>query len=131
MNQKNWLIFIFILITFCITSCVKDLPPGNYEAAEVGKLKKVMPGVIISKRPIWIYSNKPDLPFSDNFGNVQDGPLDQTKRKRGFEYVVKLNNGEIVSIAQDEDLKLKSKQHVLLIYGTTTRIVADDGSDDV
>lgn len=125
-------ISLFTVLTFlCLlfTGCAKTLPPGSYDASEVGKVKKVVPGVIISKRPINIFAKK--SPTTLNSGDDQAVPAgDSVKRTHGYEFIVKLNDGDIVSIAQDEDLKLKVKQHVLVIYGGNTRIVADEGSED-
>lgn len=120
-------ILLIILSALFLSACAKDLPPSHYESAEVGKLKKVIPGVIISKRPILIDTKKSDAAIA-----VDGKPtmISDTKRTRGYEYVVKLSNGDIVSVAQDEDLKLKNKQHVLVIYGENTRVVADEGSGE-
>jgi hypothetical protein len=52
-------------------------------------------------------------------------------RSHGYEYVIKLNSGAIVSVVQTEEVPLKTKQKVLLIGGDTTRVVPDDGSDDI
>lgn len=129
MIKKMSLFAALMSIFILFTGCAKNLPPGNYDASEVGKVKKVVPGVIISKRPINIFAKKSNS--SLGAGDDQAVPAgDSVKRTHGYEFIVKLNDGDIVSIAQDEDLKLKVKQHVLVIYGGNTRIVADEGSDD-
>ena len=46
------------------------------------------------------------------------------------EYVIKLNSGHIISVVQAENIKLKNKQRILVIYGANTRVVADHGSED-
>lgn len=122
------LFFIIVTAIFCITlsSCAKNPSPGNYDVAEVGKLKKAVPGVIISMRPIYI--NEKTTTVTKDADDQLMG--DSVKRKRGYEYVVKLANGEIVSIVQDEELNLKVRQHILVITGDNARIVPDDGSDD-
>lgn len=126
MKKKISLFAAVASVCLLFAGCAKDLPPGSYDANEVGKVKKVVPGVILSKRPINIFSKKSDSSVGDQAAPAGSG----VKRSHGYEYVVKLNDGDIVSIAQDEDLKIKVKQHVLVIYGGNTRIVADDGSDD-
>lgn len=127
---KKMSLFAALMSVFILfTGCAKDLPPGSYDASEVGKVKKVVPGVIISKRPINIFAKKSNSTLAA--GDDQAVPAGESvKRTHGYEFIVKLNDGDIVSIAQDEDLKLKVKQHVLVIYGGNTRIVADEGSDD-
>lgn len=135
MKYKKMICCITASLSLLLYGCTKDLPPGSYDAAEVGKLKKVVPGIIISKRPIHIYANKSENVAKSTESAAMPEEDHQllgsgVKRKRGYEYVVKLNSGDIVSIAQDEDLRLKVKQHILVIYGSITRIVPDEGSDD-
>lgn len=108
--------FCIVLLTGCAS---KTVTPGNYDSAEVGKINQVAPGVIISKRPVNI--NAPATnPAAAPTANVPTGP--------GVEYIVKLNSGSIVSVVQAEDLRLKVKQHILVVYGATTRIVPDESN---
>ena len=117
------IIFLLSVLLLILTSCSKDLPLGNYDATEVGKVKKVAPGVVISMRAVKFHSKNSETDKSDNPGTEYvDGG-------RGYEYVIRLNSGEIVSVAQAEDLKFKANQHVLVIYGNTTRVMPDDSND--
>ncbi len=127
MKKKISLLAIFLSSCLLFTGCAKNIQPGIYDASEVGKMKKVVPGVIISKRPIKIVKKSSNPEVNEDQAIPQGSNV---KRSHGYELIVKLNDGDIVSIAQDEDLKLKVKQHVLVIYGDNTRIVADEGSDD-
>ena len=102
----------------------KDLPAGNYDASEAGKVKKVAPGVVISSRAIKFHSKNVETGSTSNPG------ADYVDGGRGYEYVIRLNSGEIVSVAQAEDLKFKANQHVLVIYGSTTRVMPDEGSEN-
>ncbi len=129
--MKNKAVFksigIFLLGLFLV-SCHSDLPPGEYDASEIGKIKKVIPGTIISMRKVHLRNQNPEgvnaiKPGSDSF---MESGYNQT---RGVEYVIKLNSGGIISVVQSEDLKLKNKQKILVIYGRHTRVVADNGSD--
>ena len=109
---------------FQLTGCAKHIQPGNYDATEIGKLKNAFPGTIVAMRPVNIRS-KAD-------GNGLDVANDDNSlvRSHGFEYVVKLSSGALISLVQTDDLALKTKQHVLVIYGDMARIVADDGGDE-
>ncbi len=130
-------IFKCLAISLCIglTGCSKNITPGDYDSAEVGKIKKVVPGVIISKRPVRIHNPTAESTSStiDNSNpaaaNAASGDAGMN-RTHGYEYVIRLNSGAIISLVQTEDLNLKTKQHILVIYGNNTRVVADDGSDD-
>lgn len=127
MNTKSVFKFIAIfLLGLALIGC-KEQPPGEYDANEVGKIKRVVPGVVISKRAVNLHRPTSQAQAKEtNESNFVDGGYNQT---RGVEYVIKLNSGSIISVVQSEDLKLKNKQKILVIYGRTTRVVADNGSD--
>jgi outer membrane lipoprotein SlyB len=112
MNKKilfNSIVAIFL--SFILASCTKTVVPGEYDINEVGKVKKVIPGMIVSKQPVNLHRNE-----DSSYGPSQ-----------GVEYVIKLNSGRIISVVQSEDLKLKPKQKILVIRGRHTRVVADNG----
>jgi outer membrane lipoprotein SlyB len=123
---KNLLKFIYLMLfSTMLVNCSKTLPPGEYDANEVGKVKKVIPGMILSKRPVSLHRNlNPQSQGSNN--NFVDNGYGQS---HGIEYVIRLNSGGIISVVQAEDLKLKAKQKILVIYGKNTRVVADNGSE--
>ncbi|MBI2786451.1 MAG: hypothetical protein HYX60_09195 [Legionella longbeachae] len=122
MNRKNvFKTILVIFLGFALASC-KTIQPGDYDTNEVGKVKKVIPGVIISKRPVNLHRNA--IKNTDN--HLVDNGYSQS---HGVEYVIKLHSGEIISVVQAEDLKLKNKQKILIIYGKNTRVVADNGSE--
>jgi outer membrane lipoprotein SlyB len=123
-NKTVFKSILVLLFGLCIASC-KDLPPGEYDAAEIGQVKKVVPGTIISKRPVNLHKNNADG-ANQQSNNFVDNGYNQT---HGVEYVIKLNSGSVISIVQSEDLNLKNKQKILVIYGKNTRVVADKGSD--
>jgi outer membrane lipoprotein SlyB len=117
-----------LLLGLILVGCNKDLPPGEYDANEIGKIKKVIPGTIISMRKVNLHKSNEVAPAQNKPGSESliEGGYNQT---RGVEYVIKLNSGGIISVVQAEDLKLKNKQKILVIYGRNTRVVADNGSD--
>ena len=97
-------------------------PTGDYNETDVGKINKVVQGVIVSERTVNVYNH----PTTNNSMTSPDPATDVT-RKIGYEYVIKLDTGSIVSVVQTENLHLEPKQHILVIYGTSTRVVADEG----
>ncbi|USQ12871.1 hypothetical protein J2N86_09155 [Legionella lytica] len=124
--MKNKSVFKFILVAFlglALSSC-KTTPLGEYDANEVGKIKKVIPGTVISKRTVNLH--RQTAAKNSSSGDFVDNGYNQT---RGVEYVIKLKSGGIISVVQSEDLNLKNKQKILVIYGKHTRVVADNGSE--
>lgn len=133
MKRKSIIASLVLSCSIVLSGCSsKDLPPGDYDASEVGKIKKVVPGVIISKRPVNIHSKNTDTvaPGADNNTPPADTTDNTGGRSHGFEYVIRLNSGAIISVVQTEDVQLKTKQHILVIYGSNTRVVPDEGNDN-
>jgi outer membrane lipoprotein SlyB len=130
MNNKGlFKSIILVLLGLILVSCSKELPPGEYDANEIGKIKKVIPGTIISMRKVNLHKQAQEAVAGHTkvgSDSLMEGGYNQT---RGVEYVIKLNSGGIISVVQAEDLKLKNKQKILVIYGRNTRVVADNGSD--
>lgn len=124
------LFLILALICTSLIGCAKAVQPGDYDSAEVGKIKKVVPGVIISKRPVNIHNKTAETVSANVAAPATEEANNTLGRSHGFEYVIRLNSGSIISVVQTEDLELKSKQHILVIYGDNTRVVADDGSEE-
>jgi outer membrane lipoprotein SlyB len=134
MKCKNILTCFAAVLVLTLSACSsKTIAPGDYDSSEVGKIKKVVPGVIISKRPVRIHSQVADstsTAIDNNTTAATNNDDNALNRSHGFEYVIRLNSGAIISLVQTEDLNLQTKQHILVIYGKNTRVVADDGSDD-
>jgi outer membrane lipoprotein SlyB len=120
---------LVMLLTLAVTGCGKDMP-GDYDAAEVGKIKKVVPGTIVSMRPVRLHNKNADIGITGH-ANTQPANLDaNVTGSHGYEYVIKLNSGGIISVVQAEQSKLKVKQKILVIYGRNTRVVPDNGSEN-
>lgn len=117
-KKLGMLMIAAVMLAGCAS---KTLPPANYDSAEVGKVKKVTAGTIVSMRAVNVRTR-------EEAANATDA---MPVRSHGYEYVIKLNSGAIVSVVQTEEVPLKTKQKVLLIGGDTTRVVPDDGSEDV
>ena len=118
-----------VLMALTLTYCTKPIAgqaTGDYDAGDVGKVNKVLQGTIISGRVVNVY-NKPEGQAIQNTSNELNADV---TRRTGYEYVIKLDTGAIVSVVQTENLHLKPKQHILVIYGASTRVVADEGSTE-
>lgn len=109
------------------SSTVPSKPTGDYQTADVGKVNKVVPGMILSERIVNVY-NKSLIQREEMAGNTEINA--DVTRKTGHEYVIRLESGSIISVVQTEDLHLTPKQHILVIYGSSTRIVPDEGSEE-
>jgi outer membrane lipoprotein SlyB len=136
-----------------VSGCAQNLSPNTYHAAEVGVASKVVHGVIIGKRAVILDASKGDVgalagAVAGGAGGSAIGGSGQANvagavggavlggvvghaaekafnRREGFEYIIKLKDGSIISIAQEKSIQFEIHQKVLVIYGATTRIIPD------
>ncbi len=119
-----------IVTASSLSNCSSPAPAkatGDYQTADVGKVNKVVPGVILSQRIVNVY-NKSLMQREEIATNNETN--ENVTRTQGYEYVIKLDSGSIISVVQTEDLHLVPKQHILVIYGSSTRVVPDEGSEE-
>lgn len=147
---KFCLLFVSTLIMF---GCTKDISPSTYDTDQIGHASRVEPGQIISMRSVKIEQNTEiggiagagagavagstiggsseanilgaigGAVIGGLAGNAVEGHFNQ---QAGTEFIIKLDNGETISSTQATGLSLHEGQHVLVIYGKTTRIVPDN-----
>lgn len=146
-------IFLLLLFSFILLNgCAQNVSPNTYNAAEVGVVSHVVPGVIISKRLVNIDANSgggglagvaagaaAGSTVGSNtagsivgavggaaLGGVLGNAVDKAvNHHEGYEYIVRLKKDSTISVVQTEDLKFSEGQHVLVIYGAMTRIIPD------
>jgi len=141
------------MVCFALCNCIHNVSPNTYTHGEIGIAAKVNKGVIISKRIINIESTSGIGGVAGAVGGGAAGSmiggstatnvvgavggavvagvvgheLDKAiNRHTGYEYIIKLDDGKTISIAQEKSIQLAIGQKVLIIYGATTRIVPDD-----
>lgn len=150
------LIAIVLALQLGLSGCATNVSPNTYELSEVGVASKVVPGVILSKRAVTLDARRDNIGTGAGavIGGVTGSALGGRSHARtniagavggavigglvgsvadkainkhqGFEYMVKLKHGNIISVAQSKDLEFFVNQRVLVIYGATTRIVPDE-----
>lgn len=139
----------------CMMACTHNVSPNTYEACEAGVASEVVSGVVIGKRPVKIDANNNSgvgelagagigavagSSMSSHSrgslagaigGAILGGVVGNSVTKavsthKAYEYIINLNNGSTISIAQVQEAEFEMGQRVLVIYGSMTRIVADN-----
>lgn len=155
MKKVMFLILLSIMPLFMM-GCAQNVSPHTYEACEAGIASKVLSGVIIGKRPVKIdaSTNVGGLAGAGIggaggsamgggsrgsiagavggavIGGVVGRAMDKAVNShRAFEYIIRLQNGSTISIAQVQEMEFAVGQPVLIIYGAMTRIVPDNTID--
>ena len=154
--KKNLLFIALVVSVSVISACAKNVSPDTYASSAVGVANRVSYGVVVSKRAVKLdassnvggmagavagaaggsaiggsgRSNLVGAVGGAVLGGVLGNAADKSMNSRpGFEYIIKLKDGSIISIAQESDVQLAVKQRVLIIHGDMMRIVPDDTVD--
>lgn len=136
-----------------IVSCAQNVASNTYSAAEVGVAAKVVPGVVLSRRTVHIDGNSgagglagaaAGAAAGSGVGGSAQGNIvgaiggavagglignavdKSVNSQAGIEYIIKLKSGETISVVQAATVQFAPQQHILVIYGALTRLVADN-----
>src|SRR5579864_1162826 len=142
---------LICLLASCVafTSCAGNISSNTYTKSDVGVASKAVPGVIVSKRVVNIDNSTKSgglagatagavagTMVGGNLavnlmgavggavigGVIGNGADKAINHHLGFEYVVKLKGGSLISIVQSRDVSLHVNQRVLVVYSSNTDI---------
>jgi outer membrane lipoprotein SlyB len=135
-----------------LASCGPDYSPDTYASRAMQQANKVEQGTIVGVRPVQISADGTtgaasgaaaggvagtrigggDITsaFGGIGGGLLGGLIGTASEKaigntNGFEYIVRKGNGDMVSVAQKDQIALALGQKVLVIAGAQARIVPD------
>lgn len=153
--MKNLVVILVWAVCIFSVGCAPNISPNTYVGAEVGVVSRVQKGVVISKREVnidnaggaggvagtaagaaagstighGIAPNVAGAVGAAVVGGVIGHALDKNvNRHRGMEYIIRLGNGDTISVVQTTETLFHEGQHVLIIYGAVTRIIADSSA---
>lgn len=153
LSKKIIIISSALALTPLLGGCGPDLSPNTYSGSDVGVASRVVKGTIVSIRPIKIQQNSGvgavggavaggaggsmiGGTTAANIAGAAGGAVlggligneaeKQLRKDVGYEYIIQLDNNSTIAVTQQQDLQLALKQRVLVIYGSTTRIVPDN-----
>lgn len=151
--KKLLVVLPMLLLSIVLTGCSPNLSSNVLNAGEVGTVNKTASGVIISKRAVQIDNNSrvgglvgtgggalAGSLISHNttaqiagalggavLGGVIGNALDQSIHSQiGYEYVIRLQNHQVITVTQTQDTNLFVGQKVMVIYGPRTRLIPDN-----
>jgi outer membrane lipoprotein SlyB len=153
--MKKYALHFLTIISICaffLAGCAETLSPNTYTAKQAGRVNKVVPATIVSMRPVNISTNTGigglagvvagaaagsaigggsrmniiggtgGALAGGYLGNKVEGAFSNEK---GTEYVLRTKDGSYLTVTQVDELNLRIGQKVLIMYGSTTRIVPD------
>lgn len=150
--QKFFQLLLTVCFALTLTSCAEDISSNTYSAGEMSGASSVVKGVIITKRDVKVKTESSGGGYTGasagsilgslggrSYGGVLVGAMGgalvggivgnsidkSVSTQKGFEYVVRLHNGNIISLVQAADANFAINQHIMILYGARTRVIAD------
>lgn len=148
MNKK---ILTWAVLPFLMTACADNINSDHYSTGQTGKVSTVSQCTVISVRAVGVNS---DSGAGTLIGGIAGGVAGSTigggstahtlgavggallggfagnaaeqglSSQTGLEYIVKLDNGQIISVTQGTNQALAVGQRCMVLFGSTTRIIA-------
>lgn len=134
-----------------LTSCQSDINSNQYATSSVGRANAASECSVLSVRPVSVKSNNGlgtiigsvaggvagysigsgstahnlgaigGAVLGGVAGNAAQGALSS---QGGYEYVVKLSNGQVMTVTQGTDTLLTPGQRCMLLFGNPSRLIA-------
>ncbi len=136
---------------FTLGACTADISPDDYYASSAGTVNTAKPCTVVSIRPVTVRSN--DNNAGTLFGAAAGGVAGSTigggdtahvlgaiggalvggiagdaaqaelSKQTGFEYIVKLDNGTMVTVVQGNETIIQPGQRCFVLYGRQARVI--------
>ena len=119
MKKAALLMILPMLLT--AGACTSRIGADQYDTSAVGEVNRAVKGTVVSVRQISIASNNgAGTLIGGAAGNAaQEGLSSQS----GYEYVIQLDNGSMVTVSQGNDVLLNPGQKCMVLYGKRARVV--------
>ena len=141
---------IFILLCFLAVSCARDINNDSYQLSSVGTAGQIGEGVVIDVRDVRIQGQnakgavlgvaaggvvgstigRGSARILASVGGALAGMLiggivqKELSEQKALQYIVRLNNGKMISVIQGMKNRFSVGQRVLVLYGKETHLIA-------
>ena len=123
------------VLPFLLAGCADNINSDHYNTNQAGKVSTVSQCTVLSVRQVGVNS---DSGAGTLIGGIAGGVAGSTiggglvgdaaekglSSQTGLEYIVKLDNGQVISVTQGTGQALGVGQRCLVLFGNTTRIIA-------
>lgn len=148
--MKKSIALLALPIALMLNACTSNIGANQYATSSVGEVNRAMKGVVISVRPVVVQSdNNAGTLIGGALGGVAgstigggdtahilgaiggavvggiagDAAQNQLSKQQGYEYVIQLDNGNVVTVTQGDDVILSPGQKCIVLYGKQARVI--------
>ncbi len=144
-----------LAMSLMLGACTADLNSSDYYASSAGKVNTAKPCTVVSIRPVTVRSNDNNagtlfgaaaggvagsaigggktVPILGAIGGALVGGIAgdaaqaELSKQTGFEYIVRLDNGSMVTVVQGNDTIIQPGQRCMVLYGRQARVIPYSG----
>ena len=142
---------VLFFLCFLLISCARDINDDSYQLSSVGDANRVGQGVIVDVREVQIQG---DSQAGALTGGIAGGVMASTigrgsgsvlasvggallgsliggitqkelSEQKALQYIVRLTDGNLITVIQGMKNRLSVGQRVLILYGNETRLIPD------
>lgn len=152
--MKKLALMLILPLAIVLSACTSNIGADQYATSSVGQVNRALKGTVVSVRQIAVSSDGPAgtliggaaggvagsmIGGSDTAhilgaiggavigGIAGDAAQEGLSKQSGYEYVVELDNGNMVTVSQGNDVLLNPGQRCLVLYGDRARVVPYNG----
>jgi outer membrane lipoprotein SlyB len=153
-NNRSLKVLVALVCLTLVSACAKDISSYNYSDSQAGEASSVVRGTIISSRVVMVTSNNQVGTIAGGAAGAVAGSSlgggrgqllttiggavlggiagnaaqNQLGKQQAIEYIIKTTpNHKLVSVTQGLQDQLHVGEKVMIIYGSTTRVIRDTG----
>ena len=153
--MKKSAILLLLPLALIISACTSNIGANQYDTDAVGDVSRALKGTAVSVRAISVSSdNGAGTLIGGAAGGVAGSMIggsdtahilgaiggavvggiagnaaqEGLSRQSGYEYVIELDNGSMVTVSQGNDVLLNPGQRCLVLYGKRARVIPYNGN---
>ena len=149
--MKKLFALLTLPVLAVLNACTSDISANDYYASNANTVSTTKPCTVVSLRPVTVRSNDNNAgtlfgaaaggvagsaigngttaPILGAIGGARlggiagDAAQGQLSKQTGYEYIVRLDNGSMVTVVQGNDVYIQPGQRCLVIYGRQARVI--------
>jgi outer membrane lipoprotein SlyB len=148
--MTHFLKLLIVTFSLSLAACAPDLSSSTYNAGQVGVANQTVTGTIVGKRLVRIDRDRNIGTAVGAVGGAVAGSFigggtrenilgglggavlgglagnaieKGVVRQQGFEYVIRINKNQTISVTQTADNNLAIGERVMVIYGNPVRVI--------
>lgn len=153
--MKKWALLFVFPLALMLSGCYSAIGADQYATDSVGEVNRALRGTVVSVRAVQVASDGQTgtliggaagavagsmIGGSDAAhilggiggavigGMAGDAAQGALTKQSGYEYVVELDNGSLVTVSQGNDVVLRPGQRCIVLYGKRARVIPYNGA---